>query len=587
MSATPYTNQLHSRNIRLIRILPGDPDNPTGPVKRLLTEVSLQDPPPYEALSYVWGDPEVTERMLCNGVSFNVTANLASALQRLRRSLKPLKTHSTAVPATLLDDDALSTDSGARGSPLLWVDAICIHQQDVAERNHQVSLMKDIYSGATRVLVWLEDRHPREDEIEKAVATIKYVSLEKLNFKFRSYEIAPGDSLTDLERKIRERDLRSNWLALNVVFSSQWYDRVWCIQEVALARETMMLFNDNEVEGKDVARLCMWYTEFCKSDSPPTGFYYLSHRNLYKMQRRLHTFNRSSSPLSVLQWFREKRAKDPRDNIYGLLGLMTEKVIQADYTKSTSEVFVDTVLELIVHDKDLSVLSHVHHPSSFDESIHLSSFAPRWDLPGITVMCPPSYSQIFAGCRRAPLVNIAETKEGAIGLRGLLCDDVHIVKTFWESEMWEMFERPEPPIVRTVRTLTGGRISIDRCIDELDSDAGKRFLSNFSTFLSGSADELDIKVQNEIETLLGLNIEHRQLFRTKRSWAGLGPKCMRNGDIVVVFTGGAMPFILRPANNGKDQYYLMGECYIYDIAMGQAYDILGKEGVEERILELI
>jgi hypothetical protein len=44
---------------------------------------------------------------------------------------------------------------------------------------------------------------------------------------------------------------------------------------------------------------------------------------------------------------------------------------------------------------------------------------------------------------------------------------------------------------------------------------------------------------------------------------------------------------LRPANNGKDQYYLMGESYIYDIAMGQAYDIMGKEGVGERMFELI
>ncbi|RYP79954.1 hypothetical protein DL770_006429 [Monosporascus sp. CRB-9-2] len=50
---------------------------------------------------------------------------------------------------------------------VLWVDAICINQGDIEERNEQVSMMRDIYSSSKRVLIRLgtvdEPRCPRQD----------------------------------------------------------------------------------------------------------------------------------------------------------------------------------------------------------------------------------------------------------------------------------------------------------------------------------------------------------------------------------------------------------------------------------------
>ena len=81
--------------------------------------VSLQDGPSYEALSYVWGDESVRAPILANGVLTTVTTNLESALRHLR-----------------LPDEAR----------VMWVDALCIDQNDMSERNHQVSIMGEIYS---------------------------------------------------------------------------------------------------------------------------------------------------------------------------------------------------------------------------------------------------------------------------------------------------------------------------------------------------------------------------------------------------------------------------------------------------------
>ncbi|KAF5725230.1 het-domain-containing protein [Fusarium mundagurra] len=89
--------------------------------------VHLASSPPYEALSYTWGDEKASVRILLNGEEFSVRPNLANALAALRIS-EPR---------------------------VLWVDALCINQEDIKERNHQVGMMRDIFRRAERVLVWL------------------------------------------------------------------------------------------------------------------------------------------------------------------------------------------------------------------------------------------------------------------------------------------------------------------------------------------------------------------------------------------------------------------------------------------------
>ncbi|EGU73285.1 hypothetical protein FOXB_16205, partial [Fusarium oxysporum f. sp. conglutinans Fo5176] len=82
----------------------------------------------YEALSYTWGDPEPTKRILVNGLPFWIAANLFAALRQLRLPERPR---------------------------VLWTDAICINQNDLIEKAGQVGMMFSIYLKAYRVVVWL------------------------------------------------------------------------------------------------------------------------------------------------------------------------------------------------------------------------------------------------------------------------------------------------------------------------------------------------------------------------------------------------------------------------------------------------
>jgi hypothetical protein len=108
-----------------------------------LQKFSFPDAPEYGAISYVWGDPSNKFSILVNDQPFLVTRNLVDILKRLRRQM---------------------------GSMPLWADAICINQEDIAERNHQVQLMRDIYRSAELVVAWLGEE---KDESDLAIDMIE------------------------------------------------------------------------------------------------------------------------------------------------------------------------------------------------------------------------------------------------------------------------------------------------------------------------------------------------------------------------------------------------------------------------------
>ena len=113
------------RSIRTLQLLPGrwlDPINCT------VHTVSLDDNPPFDALSYVWGDPTDTLPIQVGSSPFHATKNLIAALRRLRSSVE---------------------------TRTLWVDAICINQADKQEKMEQVKMMAEIYKAATSVRIFL------------------------------------------------------------------------------------------------------------------------------------------------------------------------------------------------------------------------------------------------------------------------------------------------------------------------------------------------------------------------------------------------------------------------------------------------
>ncbi|KAI1447743.1 heterokaryon incompatibility protein-domain-containing protein [Annulohypoxylon stygium] len=153
------TAALHSpldtkqNQIRFIEILPSDTDY--QPVRCLLKTMELTSDIRYAALSYVWGDRKVTQDIIVNEIEFPVTNNLASALWHFRKNGFP-------------------KHGRADGIRLLWVDAICINQDDVSERNHQLLLMGSIYRNAASTFSWLG----AHQDIDHALGIIRDLTID-------------------------------------------------------------------------------------------------------------------------------------------------------------------------------------------------------------------------------------------------------------------------------------------------------------------------------------------------------------------------------------------------------------------------
>jgi hypothetical protein len=125
-----------SKYIRLLEVQPDVCLEGSGPIKVNLHIADLEERPSFSALSYVWGSDVKPRTITCGAFAVTVTENCHSALQSLRKRL---------------------------GRFTIWVDAICINQDDDGEKAQQILLMERIYSGAEIVYAWLGEGNARSD----------------------------------------------------------------------------------------------------------------------------------------------------------------------------------------------------------------------------------------------------------------------------------------------------------------------------------------------------------------------------------------------------------------------------------------
>lgn len=224
-----------SRNeIRLLALKPskneGDPlegnllhvslnDRPTGHLRMPGTTPESKALVGYSALSYTWGRTNPDSTITLDGQYFHITESLDHALRKLRMGTPSPNMEITRYMR-------LHTPSQVT---YWWIDAICISQTDIEERNSQVALMRQIYSSAAGVCVWLGDE---ADGSEEAILLVEKILSPPRRGPGQPESAFP--SLTD------EGKLRNLW-SLSSLFHRPWWDRVWVRQEVSLHRNVVVL----------------------------------------------------------------------------------------------------------------------------------------------------------------------------------------------------------------------------------------------------------------------------------------------------------------------------------------------------------
>ncbi|KAF4624350.1 hypothetical protein G7Y89_g13822 [Cudoniella acicularis] len=208
--------------IRLLTLLPSSSPssnpNPTSEVQCTLTHASLFNPPPYIALSYHWGLAKDTlVSITLNGQPFNATANLKAALIQLQKS----------------------------GLKTLWIDAVCIDQENAEEKSQQILQMGAIYRKATMTIAWLGEENETsgtaflfierfwefQQKSEQEVSSLKIVVNEN-----RNGEMKPGITIFN-----DEQDAVNAIAAFLHLLRRPYWRRIWIIQELALSRTIEIL----------------------------------------------------------------------------------------------------------------------------------------------------------------------------------------------------------------------------------------------------------------------------------------------------------------------------------------------------------
>jgi hypothetical protein len=257
---------------------------------------------------------------------------------------------------------------------IVWADALCIAQSDEEEKSSQVRRMGSIFHCAKRVVVWLG-----HVETEYAL-DIKRVFDSLICVK--AFKGDPEHHFSDW----RIPDVAAvfggslPWNALNHFFNTPWFRRIWYIQEIRLASDSMFYWGTEELSRYVPVRLAGWTVDRCQDEiqhSPHAIFeQYAWHMNGPFREDKCNL-------LSALRTYRKWEATDPRDKIYGILGLMElgeeRHIIRINYDKSTQDVYHDLATAVIGWTGDLALFAHVHHDAHYDGDPRYRSWIPQWD----------------------------------------------------------------------------------------------------------------------------------------------------------------------------------------------------------------
>ena len=311
-----YTQErLTDDQIRIINIHPGRREEA---MCCTLETIQRNSNEPYETLSYVWGESPREYTIFVNRKRFLVKSNLRDALYRIRQRDQVVR---------------------------IWIDAICINQEDNEERNSQVQRMGQTYTRAKEVIIWLGDREEPSQSLRGLC------------------------SLADIIENCSQNDVREKLEAIRDVFTCTWFSRLWTLQEAVLPRKRTVRLGNEYCDLGVLLVLSIHFLEilFCLAGESEINLGDPVLDNLVNC-RDIMYLSGGPDGTETVQEFSDlvlksltRQCQDPRDLIFGLVGIAEQSGInseEVDYTKSTREVYQTFMKHALQEDVDVLILFH-------------------------------------------------------------------------------------------------------------------------------------------------------------------------------------------------------------------------------------
>ncbi|KAE9363379.1 hypothetical protein N431DRAFT_550973 [Stipitochalara longipes BDJ] len=524
-------------SIRYLILLPGDGDDP---LVCSLHAGSIEDVPPFEAISYVWGSKERNHAIFCSLFSIAITANLRDALKGVR-----------------------------------WRDKA---------RGHQVALMGQIYQKATKVLIFVGVNAGQHGPAVKSLLadTRKMIQeeLESTHFAQDAFPYPAKDDALLTDRR---------WTSMKVLLRLPWFSRGWVVQEAGLAAEATVIWGDTEFDWLDLMRTHLWVRKRAY-EVYRVHHLWLSHLHIMLYQRRHeqeagafqhHSYSPSTFH-TLLSEARFLNLTDERDKVYAFISLQSDVAIEPNYEAPYLQVYVDFARKYLLTTHDLSLLDEIQQSEDT-----IASEYPTWVLRWNTNFHPRCWStnsQLITRPSVSPALPAAFAPGNALKVRAVLFDTIHFRFPLGNqsdvrdniSILWQRLSSLPLGLPFPIRSR--GKVFAQTLRDHKYRGIWKTWVAHEAALMLHlqqvrREDWLDAAELAHLEKrAVGGSIDHfvnfikprirnRSFFMTNRGYYGLAPSTICEGDICAVIFGTRAPFALRTTEK-EDCYKVLGNASI-------------------------
>lgn len=520
-------------SIRVLHLLPAK--SSLEDIECELRVVRLVDGPVYDALSYTWGDESHRRYISVNDQRFSVTSNLWTALRYLRHTSE---------------------------TRCLWVDAICINQKNVKEKNFMVSQMHLIYHNSKRVIAWLGD------------STLKSEQAFRFLAKYMSEGPPLGDdqegwqAVVENSKPMRNVDL-STWDALLDIFGRPWWNRAWVVQEVSCSRAGWTLMcGSSELSGNHLSFILpRFFDALEESEVPPEAKSILDSGPFDVIRMSVRGQDQLGG---VLARNRRRKAKEDKDKVYAFTNMVAPAIteLRPNYEESTAEVYYQTAVQLIVKGDDLKVLSICENQDKEElESLTSIDGIPRKFVPDLPTWVPNwaqarTSEELWGGYITEKVAYPFEAVgwkgpevkfhgSSLVDSKGFLTIRAKIIATVeqlgqdtYGESVSEAIQDAFRLVANTPIIVPAGQNGADGVLRSLTLD---RDAEGERTYDDISSEPVEIN-RSMHRAVIG-----RRFFRTKEGFVGLGPRRLKVNDLVMLVPGCHVPVTLRASLFVKDR----------------------------------
>jgi hypothetical protein len=632
---SPYRQLDESKNeIRLLHIKPGVPG---ADIHCDLIHTSLDSSPVYKALSYTWGssEPEHDDRFLGDKSVLGSIGNDFNPNQGTLPSVPRLYIDGTLISVTPNLGAALRRLQLVSDPVILWVDAICIDQANIKERNAQVRKMMNIYASAVEVCVWLGESYDNSSIAFEFVSKVAKFSGQDL-----SKEILVPGNLKALK-------------ALVSLFKRSYWSRVWIVQEIATARSITVYCGSDSLPFNDLYTLPHKLFNDCivplsaalNSDTDAQTLWRGGPVNLisYEMRAKQTGAGLVSGPIELTQHFikvgdsshvkiypwpslldllvrhRSRQSTDPRDKVYALVGISSSQwdlKLAIDYSLTTKQVYCEVARYVIESTESLATICFCELPEIAPHTAYLPSWVPDWGRKWteyqdeIYQYKKPAFqaagsSIAQAVVQRGSVLRARGYKIGTVKHRGTAYDygkstddsikSLEIFHDWWKlftkikgneraqqlsflrTLVWGFYdEKEEFDQEERLAAILGafGALSERLLFSSVDPSLGY-FTSTFRSFTAGfpQRDYDRSFVESIAKIMIGRRFFISSSLEAFRAPIGLASAQLEEGDPICILFGCPLPVILHEVGS-TGKFVLVGPAYLDGFMNGEALEIL-------------